>query len=418
MDTSKQKNSLWTNDFTIITLGSAVSMLGNSMSGFAMSLLVLDYTKSTFLYAIYIATYTMPQIIVPIFSGAVLDRFSRRKTIYMLDFIASGLFALGAFILHSGWFSFPFLTVFCFLIGSINSIYLVAYESFYPLLITEGNYSKAYSVSSFLETIASIMIPVATYAYNLAGAAPLLAFNAVSFLLAAVMETQITAKEEYIEIQKSTLSKDATYGKQMFTDVKEGIRYLLQEKGLMAVTVYFTILSVAYGASNVITLPYFKSTFHNGEYVYMLVWGMAIVGRGIGSLIHYRFKFPSKYKYNLALIVYVLTALIESFYLYTNIPSMMIMCFLSGIGGVTSYTIRISATQNYVPDEKKGRFNGAFNMLNTSGSFIGDLLAGALTVTFAPRTVLTVFMVINGISALLIIGGNKKSVSEIYNMEI
>ena len=44
---------LWTRDFTIITLGSVISMLGNSMSGFALSLLVLDYTGSNLLYAIY-----------------------------------------------------------------------------------------------------------------------------------------------------------------------------------------------------------------------------------------------------------------------------------------------------------------------------------------------------------------------------
>ena len=49
---------LWTRDFTIITLGSVVSMLGNAMSGFALSLLVLDYTESSLLYAIYIATFT------------------------------------------------------------------------------------------------------------------------------------------------------------------------------------------------------------------------------------------------------------------------------------------------------------------------------------------------------------------------
>lgn len=41
---------LWTRDFTIITLGSVISMLGNSMSGFALSLLVLDYTGSNLLY--------------------------------------------------------------------------------------------------------------------------------------------------------------------------------------------------------------------------------------------------------------------------------------------------------------------------------------------------------------------------------
>ena len=75
---------LWTRDFTIITLGSVISMLGNSMSGFALSLLVLDYTGSNLLYAIYIATFTLPQIVMPIFSGAILDRFSRKKTIYTL----------------------------------------------------------------------------------------------------------------------------------------------------------------------------------------------------------------------------------------------------------------------------------------------------------------------------------------------
>ena len=144
------KAKLWTRDFTIITLGSVISMLGNSMSGFALSLLVLDYTGSSLLYAIYVATFTLPQVVMPIFSGAILDRFSRKKTIYTLDFISSGVYAVAALILGRGWFSFPMLAVFCFIIGSINSIYFVAYDSFYPLLISEGNYSKAYSIASVL----------------------------------------------------------------------------------------------------------------------------------------------------------------------------------------------------------------------------------------------------------------------------
>ena len=414
----QSQNPLWTKDFTIITLGSAVSLLGNALSGFAMSLLVLDYTKSTLFYAIYLATYTFPQIIVPIFSGAILDRFSRRKTIYILDFISAGLYAAGAYVLYSGLFSFPVLSLFCFLIGTINSIYTVAYQSFYPLLITEGNYSKAYSISSLLETLASIMIPVAAYAYNLAGAAPLLAFNAVSFLLAAIAETKISTKEEYIELQKVRNGNQVSANRMLLSDIKEGILYLKEEKGLKAVTYYFTLLSVAYGASTVITLPYFKDTFPNGEYVYMLVWGMGILGRGIGSVIHYRFSFPAKHKFRLALAVYVITSSIEGLYLYLRLPSMMVLCFLSGILSVTSYTIRISATQNYVPDEKKGRFNGAFNMLNTGGNLIGDLLAGALTAFYAPRSVLTVFMLLNAVFAIVIIGGNKKAVSEIYNSEL
>ena len=200
-----QGNRLWTKDFTIITLGSLVSMLGNTMSGFAMSLLVLEYTGSTLAYSIYIACFMLPQLIMPIFSGAILDRFSRLKTIYSLDFLSAGLYLLFAILLGNGWFSFPVLAVTCVFLGTIESVYFVAYESFYPLLISEGNYQKAYSIASVFETMSFFMVPVATFFYKQIGIAPLLAVDAVTFFIAAVMETRITQKEDYVEKQKADL---------------------------------------------------------------------------------------------------------------------------------------------------------------------------------------------------------------------
>ncbi len=48
------RNKLWTKDFSIITIGSVVSMIGNSLSGFALSLFVLDFAQSTLLYAVFL----------------------------------------------------------------------------------------------------------------------------------------------------------------------------------------------------------------------------------------------------------------------------------------------------------------------------------------------------------------------------
>ena len=42
MSEKTTRPKLWTRDFTIITAGSVISMFGNAMSGFAMSLMVLD----------------------------------------------------------------------------------------------------------------------------------------------------------------------------------------------------------------------------------------------------------------------------------------------------------------------------------------------------------------------------------------
>ena len=406
---------LWTRDFTIITLGSVVSMLGNALSGFAMSLMVLDISKSTLLYAIYIAMYTLPQLFMPIVSGAILDRFSRKRTIYSLDFLSAFLYALMAAILATGWFSFPFFAVYCFLLGSIQSTYMVAYESFYPLLISEGNFQKAYSIASVLETFSAVMVPVSAFLYRKIGLSPLLAINALCFLIAAIMETQIRADEQYLVTQRETRDHDLKASKQMLRDIREGFAYLRSEKGLLAIALYFAFSAITGGVSTVIVLPWFKSVYENGEYLYMLVWGMALVGRAIGGMVHYRVNIPPKYRYRTALAVYIVISVLESVYLFTPIPVMMALCFIVGIGGITSYTIRISATQSYVPDERKGRFNGAFNMISTAGALLGEVLAGGLTLLLPERIVLLGAMLLCAMAAIVFIGGGREHVAYIYN---
>ena len=406
---------LWTRDFTIITLGSVVSMLGNALSGFAMSLMVLDISKSTLLYAIYIAMYTLPQLFMPIVSGAILDRFSRKRTIYSLDFLSAFLYALMAAILATGWFSFPFFAVYCFLLGSIQSTYMVAYESFYPLLISEGNFQKAYSIASVLETFSAVMVPVSAFLYRKIGLSPLLAINALCFLIAAIMETQIRADERYLVTQQETRDHELKASKQMLRDIREGFAYLRSEKGLLAIALYFAFSAITGGVSTVIVLPWFKSVYENGEYLYMLVWGMALVGRAIGGMVHYRVNIPPKYRYRTALTVYIVISVLEGVYLFTPIPVMMALCFIVGIGGITSYTIRISATQSYVPDERKGRFNGAFNMISTAGALLGEVLAGGLTLLLPERIVLLGAMLLCAMAAIVFIGGGREHVAYIYN---
>ena len=410
------RKPLWTRDFTIITVGSVVSMLGNSMAGFALSLMVLDYTGSTMLYAIYLMTYTVPQLIVPIISGAILDRFSRKKMIYTLDFMMGGLYLLLGILLSHGWFNFPLFALFSLTVGSVNSIYMVAYDSFYPLLISEGNYSKAYSIASVLETFAIFMVPVATFFYKLFGMGPLLMINAVCFLVAATLETQIRAEEKYIEKQKKSIEgEDLSKVSRVLVDIKEGFRYLFSEKGLMAIAIYFLFSSMAGGASNVICLPYFKGNFENGEYLFMLVFGMSFVGRALGGAFHYKKKLDAGNKFYIALFVYIMIGIFEGLYLYTPLHVAMVLSFFVGVGGVTSYTIRISSTQSYVPDENKGRFNGAFQVLSTSGSLIAELLAGSLTLVMDQRAVLLLFELASVVAAILIIGGNREHVKKIYN---
>jgi MFS family permease len=405
---------LWTHDFTIITLGTVISMFGNALTGFAASLMVLDYTESAFLYSLCLAVYTVPQILMPLISGAVLDRFSRKRMIYTLDFTSAVLYGLAALLVSKGMLSPALLAVYLFLIGSISSIYTVAYDSFYPLLVAKENYQRAYSIASILETISAVMVPVAALMYNAMGIVPIFLIDACTFFAAAVMETQIRTEEQYIETQKETRT-EARYGKQVLIDMKEGMQYLKSEKGLWNITLYFTATAIVDGCSTALTLPYFRSTYANGEYIYMIVWGMALVGRALGGTVHYHRSMNKDKKYDAALMVYIVTNLIGAFYLFTPVPVMTVLCFCSGVMGITSYTIRVSGTQSYVPDEKKGRFNGAFHMLNTAGALAGEVSGGALSEVLPVRLVLMVYMLACTLAAVLFIGRHRAEVSAIYN---
>ena len=410
------QNRLWTRDFTIITVGTVVSMLGSALAWFAMDLMVLDYTGSTLLFAVYGMVYMLPNALAPVLAGPLLDRFSRKKTIYTLDFITAGLFAVLTILLVSGRFSFWLLAVANMLLGAISGVYNVAYDSFFPLLVSEGNYQKAYSVSSTLENLSAVMVPVSALVYKLFGIVPLLIVNTASFLAAAVLETMIRTEESYIALQAEKDGEEK--GLRRFTaDFREGMKYLLSEKGLLAIAVYFLFSSLTNGMTGVVTLPWFRKAFTDGEYTYMLVWGASTVARFIGGVAHYNFKLPVKAKFAIALGVYISVNIFEGVYLFLPVPLMMVMTFLTGMFGITSYNIRLSSTQKYVPDEKKGRFNGAFNTLNTVGTLAGQGAAGVLSLVMGERAIVVLANALCLAAAVLIIGGGRREVSEIYNVE-
>lgn len=387
-------------------------MLGNAISGFAIGLLVLDYSGSVFLYTLFLVAYNLPKIVMPIIAGPFLDKFSRKRTIYCLDFLSSGIYMLLALLMFFREFNYSELLFFSLLIGSIDSVYQVAYDSFYPNVITPGNFRKAYSVSSMIFPLSAAMIPVSAYVYEIWGITPLFIFNALSFLIAAIFETRIETEETH------DISTGAEFGISGFKRTFiEGVSYIKSEKGLIAITVYFC-LSFFCGASDAVVLPYFKSVPDLGVYKYCLVMGAFVVGRLCGGVVQYRLRYPADKKFQIAVAVYIILSVISGGYLYLPLAIMTVLSFISGALSVTSYNIRVAATQSYVPDDKRARFNGVFQMLCNTGQITGQLAAGALAEIVPPRVVIVIFMSLNFVSALGVMLPARKKVEPIYNQDI
>lgn len=402
------KPRLWTRDFTIITLGTVVSMLGNAVSGFAISLLVLDYTGSVFLYTLYMVVYNLPKVVMPLVAGPYLDTYSRKRAIYTLDFISAGLYLVIFLLLRADMFSYgPFLAL-CFLIGCIDSTYSVAYESLYPTLIPEGCFSKAYSISSLIYPFAVIMVPVAFFVYESVGLEPLFAFNAATFLVAACFETRIKGGDTHVRSEHGS----------MLREFREGVAYLKSEPGLMVISVYFFFSMLVGSGASALWLPFFRSEPSLGVYAYILVMAANVIGRFAGGVVHYRVHYKPQHKFAIALTVYASICFLEGGFVFVPRDLMLVMCFVSGFLAVNSYNIRISATQSYVPDACRARFNGVFLMFTTLGSVIGQLVAGALGEFLPVRSVIAGMQVISLVSVAAIMWRGRRSVKPIYNREV
>lgn len=116
--------------------------------------------------------------------------------------------------------------------------------------------------------------------------------------------------------------------------------------------------------------------------------------------------------------VYALINLIDGVVLFLPIPVMAVVFFFYGMLGVTSYNIRIAATQSYLPDNKRARFNGAYQMLTSLGSLCGTLLAGSLAEVLPERAVIALFSGVGLAAAWLFIFRRRREVAAIYNREV
>ena len=418
-----KRQTLWTYDFTVITIGSFISLVGNALSNFALSLLVLDYTGSTFLYMLFQVSFQLPIMICPVLAGPYLDRMSRKKVIYRLDFLSAGLFAGLFLLLRAGWFSFPALLCFSLVRGSIDSVYMVAYDSLYPNLVEGRNLSKAYSISGMLQSIMLMAYPLGAMAYDLLGGVePLFAINAVCFFIAACFERCVRHVETHMDTAPPADGVGAL--KRFRQDLRDGVDYIAGEKGLLAITLYFMFSNFAGGGAGGLYLPFFRN--HAEQFamwpvaavtLYTIVSSFTEAGRVVGGFVHYKVKLPTQKKFAIAMTIYVLINIIECTLLFLPIPIMALVFFVDGMLGVTSYNIRIAATQSYLPDNKRARFNGAYQMLTSVGSLCGTLLAGSLAEAMPERGVIALFSAVGLTAAWLFIFRRRKEVAAIYNRE-
>ncbi|MEG1528349.1 MAG: MFS transporter [Clostridia bacterium] len=441
---------MWNLNFNIVVVGSFISMMGHTCATFAISLLTFDATGSVMLFALMQVASILPRIIAPMIAGTFFDRHSRRKAIPMLDYCYTIIFATVTLLLYFNSFVYWMYIVVALLLGSIDGTYMVAFDSLFPLFVTNNTARKAYSINSMLMPIASVITsPLTLLGYDSIGATNIFLGATILFALTATSELFIRVREPHLMLIRpaeqaklppspkeielfqqgvnivDTLERHQK--RNFFADFKEGIKYIFGEKGLLAITIYFFVISLCGAVQSTLILPYFRSNYEliingitfNGMWAYLIIFGCSTIGRIVGATVQYKVKFNEGKKFNVAVFVYICTNCISIIVFHLPLYLMALTMFFEGALAVTSYNIRISSTQIYVPDQKRGRFNGAFLFFNMLGSILGQLLAGSIgDLGWSVPIIISCVFAVNLLSVFIIIIPARKHIKPIYNINI
>ena len=402
------KQKLWSKNFTIITLGTLISAIGDAAMALALSLVVFDQTRSTWLSGLYAAISILPGISLPILFGPIIDRANRKRLIVGLDSLMGVWYLLFLVYLRRNGFVYGAYVLFSFVSGCIGSVYSLTYQCLYPDLIPDGMAQKGYAVSGMIYPLTmTIMTPVAAFAYEKLGVEVLFLAEGLLLLTAALFESFIEYKHEKKQTARSL--------RQYMEDIAEGFRYLKREKGIRSIYSYMMVTNATGNANGKMVMAHFQTTSGLTTAMYGLLTSAETIGRLIGSAVHYLFNIPEEKRYALTVRVYMLFEVCDGIMLFMAYPVMLVLRFVCGFLGSQTAAIRSAAVQKYLPSDMRARVNGLFSVLASLGMMVAQLVIGALGEVLPYRWVAAMFAGFSFAAILLLIVRNKKLVEPVYN---
>lgn len=405
------KPKLWTKNFTLLTIGTVLGAFGGVAGNFAISLQVFDETGSTLASALLIATATFPSFILPLFISPVMDRMPRKPALVLGDAVNGVAFLAAGIYLINSTFSYPIYLAYALFIASLGSFDQLAYQSLVPKVIPKGAEDRGFSVSGMIyPIIMMIVMPLSAWLYELIGVGWILIGQGVLSVLAAGLEHFISIKEEIKP------KSDENPIKQWWSDIKAGLKYMKEEVGIRNIYMYVSVSNGIATGWMPIEMAFFRTTKGFTLAMYGVFAVAENIGRSIGGIFRYKIRIPERFRYSMALFVYVFYETMDMILLWIPYPLMLINRGLCGFLGMNSATMREQAVQMYIPEEMRARLNAFLNIMVSGAQGLFVLVIGALGEIMDYRLCVTICAVFTFIVCMLTIVRRKNAVAAVYNM--
>ena len=399
-------------NFIIIVIGQIISLFGNAIQRFSMSLYLLEFTGSTATFANILAISTIPYIIFAPIAGMLSDNVNRKKIMVYLDLFCSLMIGAYAFVLYRNMDNTYIVGLVMFILSICYTLYGPAVTASIPQVVEEDKLTSANGIINQVSSIVNFAGPIiAGILYGIFGIKIIVAVNAISFLFAAIMEMFLDIPD--VEREK-TDNKVFSFGfvKDSFVDMNKTFKYLLKEKKvILSIILSYALCNIFLVPVLSIVAPYFINVYLGlSSEIYGIVEAVCVLGMILGGfLISIRPKMFSMKKVHYTYFPMLLGVILMTFLpsINTHRLSLAGIFALGGLGIMLSLAISnvltLTFIQKEIPENSLGKVSAFSTAVATISVAPGQLLYGQVIETGMSLSMIFFLTVIANIALIIFI---------------
>lgn len=375
-------------NYIIIVIGQIISLFGNAIQRFSMSLYLLEFTGSTAAFANILAISTIPYILFAPIAGRLSDKINRKKIMVYLDLFCSILIGIYAFILLIGKDSELIVAIVMFMLSVCYTLYGPAVVSSIPQIVEEDKLTSANGIINQVGSVVNFLGPIlAGVLYGLVGIKLIVIINAISFLVSAIMELFLDIPDVVKRDEDTDKGKvlSVEFIKKSFIDMGHSFVYLKKEKKIiLGIIASYALCNIFLVPILSIVAPYFINILLGlPSQVYGVVEGICVLGMILGG-----FWISIKPKmFSMKKVHYTYFPMIVGVTLMATLGFIRLNNYvLAGLFGVSGMAIMLSLSlsnvltltfiQKEVPSDMLGRVSAFSTAVATISVAPGQLLFG------------------------------------------
>ena len=266
--------------FIIIWLGQAVSIIGSSMTAFALTLWVWELTGEATALSLFGFFRQVPQVLITPIAGVIVDRWNR-KYLMMLGDTVSGLLittVLLLYLTHSLQLWHLYLAV--AIDGSFEQIQELAYFASVSMVVPKQQYSRVSSIGFLAKSTSVIIAPaLAGVLYVVIGLVGILIIDITTCVI-AVSALMLVHIPKPTAVQAGTQSH-GNWKQELYF----GWHYITARPGLLSILVLVSLFWFTHYLGNSLFSPLILARSGNDAKVLGVVTSAAGLGGITGALL-------------------------------------------------------------------------------------------------------------------------------------